>query len=64
MTRETNGKVPVQDGADLIQTGSSEGREDLDSSLEVECTRVGVQVDRKDEGEIFGLCDWVIRNTV
>lgn len=49
----------MQDGADLIQTRSSEERADLDSSWEVECAIVNVQVDRKDEGEIFGLCDWV-----
>lgn len=51
--------VQVQDGEDLIQTKSSKGGPGRESSLEVECTRVGVQVDVKHEGESFGLYNWV-----
>lgn len=47
--------VQVQDGEHLIQTRSGEGAPDLESSLEVEWTRVGVQVDVKDKGENVGL---------
>lgn len=51
--------VQVQDGEDLIQTKSSKRGPGQESSLEVECTRVGVQVDVKYAGESFGLYNWV-----
>lgn len=51
--------VQVQDGGDLIQTRGAEVGPDLASSLEVECTGAVMQVDVKDEGGGFGLCDWM-----
>lgn len=49
----------MQDGEHLIQTRRGEDGPDLESSLEVEWTRVGVQVNVKDKGEIFGLHAWM-----
>lgn len=59
MNEEAIKIVQGQDGEDLIQTRSTEDGPDLASSLEGEHTGLGVQVDVKDEGGGFGLCDWV-----
>lgn len=56
--------VQVQGGADLIQTRRSEGGPALESSLEVECTRVGMQVDIKDKEKFLACVIGWIKNTV